>query len=68
MILMLNSGMFGVDITHMSPNNYIESCETHELVYNWKKRGYSTILDVMMVIINHDIHKLKHCTEYFIIF
>ena len=35
-------------------------------IENWKNRGYSTILDVLMVIMMHDAYKLKHCIKYFI--
>ena len=50
-----------------STKTYGESTERQESIYNWKNRGYSTILDAMMVIIIHDVHKLKHDHKYFII-
>ena len=68
MLLMSNSATFGADVRKMSGENYEESSETYELIFNWKNRGYSTILDVMMVIINHDVHDVKYYNKYFILF
>ena len=56
MILMLDSASFGADIEDLSMKTYKESTARFEDVYNWKNRGYSTILDAMMVITNHDVH------------
>ena len=56
MILMSESASFGAEIGDLSTKTYRESTEKQEIVYNWKNRGYSTILDAMMVIINHDVN------------
>ena len=56
MILMTDSISFGADIEDLSINTYKESTARYGDIYNWKNRGYSTILDVMMVILNHDVY------------
>ena len=68
MIIMSSSAALSTEIDQMSIRNSHESSEGYENVYNWKNRGYSTILDVMMVIINQDVHKLKQYYKFFILF
>ena len=60
MILMSDSATFGTDISNVSPKNYKETSELDGDVYNWKRRGYSLILDILMVMIKHNVYKLKH--------
>ena len=68
MILTLYSADFGVDIKQVSTKNYEQIGETYGDLKNWKTRGYSTILDVLMVIMKHSAYEFKDCNEYFIIF
>ena len=68
MILTLYSADFGVDIKQDSFKNYVEIRRTFGALKNWKNRGYSTILDVLMVIMKRSAYKLKDCNKYFIIF
>ena len=68
MILMANSASMSTEIKEMSIRSFEESNEVYKNVYNWKNRGYSTILDVMMVIINQDVHKFKQYYKFFILF
>ena len=56
MILMSELASYSATIGDLSTKTYGESTERQENVYNWKNRGYSTILDVMMVILNHDVY------------
>ena len=53
MILTSLSAEFGSDIKQVSIKNYKQIGETYGDFNNWKTRGYSTILDVLMVIIKH---------------
>ena len=59
MILTLHSADFGVDIKQVSTKNYDQIGDTYGDLNNWKTRGYSTILDVLMVIMKHSAYKLK---------
>ena len=68
MILTLYSANFGADLKQVSTKNYEQIGETCGELKNWKTRGYSTILDVLMVIMKHSAYKLKDCNKYFIIF
>ena len=68
MILMSQWREFGADIKEVSPKNYKEIGSTFGVLQNWKNRGYSTILDVLMVIMIHNACKLKHYNQYLIIF
>ena len=68
MILALNSAEFGADIKQVSTKNYKRIGETYGDFKNWMTRGYSTILDVLMVIMKHSEYKLKESNKYFIIF
>ena len=68
MILTLYSADFGVDIKQVSTKNYEQIGETYGDLKNWKTRGYSTILDVLMVIMKHSAYEFKDCNEYFFIF
>ena len=68
MILTLFSEDFGVDIKQVSKKNYEQIGKTFGKFKNWKTRGYSTILDVLMVITNHSVYELRDRNKYFIIF
>ena len=68
MIIMSDSDAYGHETDQMSTRHFLETKESYKNVYNWKNRGYSTILDVMMVIINHDVLKLKQYNKFFILF
>ena len=68
MILLSSFASLSTEIDQMSLRSIQESNEVYKNVYNWKNRGYSTILDVMMVIMNQDVHNLKQYYKFFIIF
>ena len=68
MILALDSANFGADIKHVSSKNYKQIGRTFGKFKNWKTRGYSTILDVLMVITNYSVYELRDRNKYFIIF
>ena len=68
MILALDSAEFGTDIKRGSTKNYEQIGKIYGDLKIWTNRGYSTILDVLMVIMNHSAYKSKDCNEYFIIF
>ena len=59
MMLTSLSAEFGVDIKQVSIKNYRQIGETHGGFNNWKTRGYSTILDVLMVKMKHSAYKLQ---------
>ena len=60
MILMSHWKEFGADIKQVSTKNYKEIGRTFGNLRNWGYRGYSIILDVLMVIRIHNAYKLKH--------
>ena len=66
MILMSDCATHGADMNQVPTKHCEIYNEPSEEVENWKNRGYSTILEVLMVKMMHDAFKLKHCIRYFI--
>ena len=58
MILTFDSADFGADMEQVSIKNYHEIGRTFGNFSNWKTRGYSTILDVLMVIMKRSAYEL----------
>ena len=59
MFLMLESTSVGADVWQVSTKSYKQFGQLYGYVENWKRRGYSTVLDVMMVIINHGVYSIS---------
>ena len=68
MILKWNSADFGADIKQVSTKSYEQFRKTFENVQNFRNRGYSIVLDALMVIMKRSAYKLKDFNKYFIIF